>query len=64
MKKIGDEIPHFLRDKQVANRLSISRSHVWNLVKQGKLPKPIKISEKITVWRSTDIFNFIENQVA
>ena len=61
MNTITNETPRFLRDKDVAEVLSISRSHVWNLVKRGKLPAPIKLSEKITIWKSVDVLKVIES---
>ena len=61
MNTITNEAPRLMRDKDVAEVLSISRSHVWNLVKRGKFPAPIKLSGKITVWKSVDVLKVIEN---
>ena len=35
--------------------LPISKSSWWAGVKEGKYPKPIKIGNNITVWRSDEI---------
>ena len=35
--------------------LPVSRSHFWQGVKDGRYPQPIKISERITVWRESEI---------
>lgn len=35
--------------------LPISRSGFWAGVKNGKFPKPRKISPRVTVWRAEDI---------
>lgn len=43
-----------LRDKQVAERLSIGKSTVWKFVKDGRLPKPYKFGA-ISVWKSDEI---------
>jgi len=53
-----------LRDKEVAEMLTIGRSTVWLYVKQGKLPKPIKMSERVSVWRVSDIRAFINSMMA
>jgi len=60
MKKISNDMPRLFRDKQVAELLSISRSYLWRLVKLGKLPAPIKLGNKTTVWKSADVMKVIE----
>ena len=59
----------FLREKQIIGDKStntppiipVSRSSWWSGVKSGKYPKPVKLSEKITAWRTEDIKNLIES---
>ncbi len=45
----------FLRVKQVSEKLGIGKSTVWLWLKQNKLPKPIKLSPRVTVWVEKDI---------
>lgn len=48
----------FLRLKQIIGPhgpLPISRSGFWKGVKDGKFPRPRKISPRVTVWRAEDI---------
>ena len=61
MENAVNETPRLLRDKQVAVILSVSRCFVWTLAKRGIIPKPIKLSEKHTVWKSEDIFKVAAN---
>jgi excisionase family DNA binding protein len=61
MKMISNEMPRLLRDKQFAELLSISRSYLWRLVKQGKIPAPIKLGPKTTVWKSDIAIRVIKN---
>ena len=35
--------------------IPVSRSHWWAGVKDGRFPKGLKLSERVTVWRSEDI---------
>ena len=45
-----------LRVNQIAGHcLPISRSHFLAQVKAGKYPAPVKLSERVTCWRSEDI---------
>jgi predicted DNA-binding transcriptional regulator AlpA len=53
----------YLRDKQVAEMLTIGRSSVWRMAKEGKLPAPIKLSERVTVWKLSDIEAFIASRM-
>lgn len=54
--------PAFLRLPQVLNLISVSKSTWWAWVASNKAPKPIKLSERITVWRAADIDAFIAEQ--
>ncbi|RLL52186.1 AlpA family phage regulatory protein [Mariprofundus sp. EBB-1] len=48
------------RARQVASRLDISESTVWRWAKAGKLPKPIKLSNRVTVFNSEEVDAAIE----
>lgn len=40
--------------------IPIGKTSWWQGVKEGKFPKPIKLSPRITVWRVEDILQLIE----
>ena len=44
-----------LNVKQVAHILGVGKSTVWRWCKQGTFPLPIKLSERVTRWRSEDV---------
>jgi prophage regulatory protein len=48
-------ITGFMRVSQILEFVPVSRSCWWNGVKEGRFPKPIKLSPKVTVWRAADI---------
>lgn len=53
----------FVRVKQIiapTGRIPVSRSWWWRGVKEGRYPKPIKLSERVTAWRVSDIKSLIE----
>ncbi len=35
--------------------IPFSRATLWRLIKAGRFPKPIKISDSVTAWRVTDL---------
>lgn len=52
-----------IRLPEVMKRLGIAKSTVWLFVKQNKLPKPAKLSAKVTVWREADIDAYIVEKI-
>jgi prophage regulatory protein len=54
---------NFLRIKEVMKMTGIARSTIWLWVSEGKFPKPIKLSPRITVWESNKINNWMENKI-
>ena len=51
----------FLRVQDVADMLAIGKSTVWLYTKTGKLPQPIKLSPKVTVWKLSEIEQFMSS---
>jgi prophage regulatory protein len=49
-----------LRVNQILRFIPISRSSWWAGVKSGRYPKPFKLSERTTVWKSQDIKSICE----
>ena len=45
----------------IAPLLPISHSHFWVLVKNGVLPKPLKLGARCSVWKMSDIQSIIHN---
>lgn len=52
-----------IRLPEVMAKLGIKRSTVWLFVKQGRLPKPIKLSAKVTVWKESEISTYIADKI-
>jgi predicted DNA-binding transcriptional regulator AlpA len=45
----------YLRDTDLAERYSISRSTVWRWARRGMLPAPVKLSDACSRWRLEEI---------
>ena len=45
----------FLRIKGVLSKIPVSRATLYAGIKSGKYPKPIRMSEGVSVWRVADI---------
>jgi predicted DNA-binding transcriptional regulator AlpA len=50
-----------LKDRECCTYLNVSRPTWWKGVKQGRFPKPIKLTERTTRWRLSDVLALIEN---
>ena len=55
----GDSL---LRAPEVCSRLGIGRSSLYSLVQRGELCPPIKVSLRISAWRSSAIDAFIDRR--
>ncbi|MDD5272597.1 MAG: AlpA family phage regulatory protein [Methylovulum sp.] len=55
-----------LRVSTLAPRLGMSKSTIWRLSRDPKsdFPKPIKLSEKITVWKADDVLAWLASKEA
>ena len=51
----------FLGLSQVLKLIPIGKTTWWNGVKSGKYPKSVKLSERVTAWRASDIHALIES---
>lgn len=49
-----ENIPKYMRAKELAKYLNIGLSTVWLFAKQGKIT-PLKISEKVTVFDVAEV---------
>jgi prophage regulatory protein len=52
----------FLRQAQVLKIIPISKSTLWRRVQARAFPEPVKLSERVTVWRVEDIRQWIDAQ--
>lgn len=50
-----------LRAKQVLEIVPISKSTLYQWIKDGKFPAPIKLSERCSVWMSESVQKFIDD---
>lgn len=57
-------LPHtgFLRQPQVLAFVPFSKSTLWRRIQAKAFPEPVKLSERITVWRAEDVRQWIGEQ--
>ena len=49
----------FVRQPQVLALVPISKSTLWRRIQARSFPQPLKLSERVTVWRAEDIRRWI-----
>lgn len=53
----------FIRlNRLIPHIVPYSRATIWRKVRSGDFPAPVKLSERITAWRTTDVREWIEAQ--
>jgi prophage regulatory protein len=52
----------FVRVGTLARLLGIATVTVWRWTANGKLPKPVKLSERVTAWRAEEVRNWMNAQ--
>ena len=52
----------FLSVKQLCDRYSTSRQSIWRWVRDGRFPRPVKLSPGCTRWRLSDVEQFEEQR--
>lgn len=53
------ENERLLKDRQVAEIIGCSRTNVWRMVDDGRLPKPLRLGG-MTRWRASTVMAVIE----
>lgn len=61
---IPSELPQegFVRVGTLAKVLGVAVVTVWRWSANGKLPQPVKLSDRVTAWRAKDIRNWINTK--
>ncbi|WP_322003340.1 helix-turn-helix transcriptional regulator [Marinobacter alexandrii] len=60
---MSKQSPRYVSDKQLSERLEVSRQTIWRWVREGNLPSPIKLGTNCTRWKLSDIENWEAGKV-
>ena len=61
IKQVQNE--RFLRIKEVERRVGLKKSSIYALIKAGKFPSQIKLSERSSGWTDSSISSWIRERV-
>lgn len=60
---MSEKHPKLLRLADVRDRVPYSRSTIYQLIAQGKFPKPINIGERAVAWLESEIDAWIQARI-
>ena len=52
----------YIRIKELATMLGIGKSTIYRLIKDNKFPKQIRLTERTSVWRLSEINKWIKDR--
>ncbi|MEA3553169.1 MAG: AlpA family phage regulatory protein [Campylobacterota bacterium] len=55
---------NLIRLPKVMSKTGLAKSTVWWMIANDKFPKQIKISQRVSVWKESDIDEWIEQQIS
>lgn len=60
---MSEKTQRLLRLADVRSRVPYSRSTIYQLIAQGKFPKPISMGERAVAWLESEIDEWIEARI-
>ncbi len=64
MSEIFSNSPTLLRRRGIESITGLSRSTIYELIKKGQFPKPIKLTERAVAWSRADVLAWVEMKLA
>ena len=58
--RITDPTKTLLRIKQVTAQVPLSTSTIYRKIADGTFPAPVKIAERVSVWRQSDVDAWVD----
>ena len=55
------KLDRFMRERDVLDATSLSRTTLWRIMKSGQFPRPVRISPGRVGWRESAIIAWQEN---
>lgn len=64
MSGIFHNSPALFRRKDIESLTGLSRSTIYDLIKKGQFPKPIKLTTHAVAWSSADVLAWVNVKLA
>jgi prophage regulatory protein len=53
-----------LRINSVIERTGVSKTHLYRLIERGQFPRPVKLSDRVSVWDAACIDRWLSEKFA
>jgi prophage regulatory protein len=64
MSEIFNSSPALFRRRDIESITGLSRSTIYDLIKKGQFPKPIKLTARAVAWSRADVLAWVEKKLA
>jgi len=54
------EVDQLLTVKDLERKLKVSKRTIWNMLRQGRIPGPVRVGSRSTRWLASDISEWLE----
>jgi prophage regulatory protein len=61
-REFASKAERLLRRPEVEERTGLSRSTLYDWMKRGEFPQPVKLGARIVAWRESDVTAWLENR--
>lgn len=51
-----------IRNDELAQELGVSKTTLWRMQQRNELPRPLKLSKRLTGWRRSQIEKWLEDK--
>jgi prophage regulatory protein len=60
--EVSQKVAKLLRRPEVEARTGLSRSTLYEWMKRGEFPQPVKLGARIVAWRESDVAEWLESR--
>lgn len=59
---VSQRVEKLLRRPEVEARTGLSRSTIYDWIKRGEFPQPVKLGTRLVAWRESDVTAWLESR--
>jgi len=60
-ERVNKMLPQIYRRTDIEKQFGISRAGIYNMMAEGRFPKPVKLGERAVGWLEEDLKNWLDN---
>jgi prophage regulatory protein len=56
-------MPRFIRRKAVEERTGLARSTIYQMVNEGRFPRPVRLGGRAVAWLETEVNDWVDARI-